>query len=96
MIESAEAIEPHIERLVKAGVSGIDIMHGELKNLMLIAEQEYDSLVKQEEADDYSDAMLSMDRKYAEGYLDALVTLYKDTYDISFAVAEHNSLTTND
>ena len=30
----------HLQRLVDAGVSGLDIMHGELKNLMLIAEEQ--------------------------------------------------------
>ena len=87
MIEQAEPIGNHLQRMVDAGVSGIDIMHGELKNLMLIAEQEYADLVKEEEADGYSDAMLSMDRTRAEGRLDALVELYKYTYDISFAIS---------
>jgi len=30
----------HLQRMVDAGVNGLDIMHGELKNLMLIAEQD--------------------------------------------------------
>jgi len=34
---------------------------------------------------DYSDAMESMERKYWEGYYDALVLCYGLTYDISFA-----------
>lgn len=87
MQESANILDSHLQRMVNAGVSGIDIMHGELKNLMLIAEQEYDELVKEEEADDYSDAMLSMDRTRAEGRMDALTELYKLTYDISFAIS---------
>jgi hypothetical protein len=33
-------LPPHLQRLVNAGVSGLDIMHGELKNLMLIAEEQ--------------------------------------------------------
>jgi alcohol dehydrogenase class IV len=73
--------------MVDAGVSGLDIMHGELKNLMLMAEQEYNSLVQEEEADDYSDAMLSMDRTRAEGFMDAYTHLYKLTYDLSFAIS---------
>ena len=36
-----EKLDPHLERLVKAGVSGIDIMHGQLKIDMLEAEAEY-------------------------------------------------------
>lgn len=87
MIESAETLEPHLQRMVNAGVSGLDIMHGELKNLMLVAEQEYDELVTEESDGDYGDALLSMERTRAEGYLDALVFLYKLTYDLSFAIS---------
>ena len=32
-------LPPHLQRMVNADVSGLDIMHGELKNLMLIAEK---------------------------------------------------------
>lgn len=86
MQEIADTIPHHLQRMVNAGVSGIDIIHGELKNLMLEAQTEYDELVKQEEADDYSDAMLSMDRKFAEGLMEAYTHIYKLTYDISFAI----------
>ncbi len=37
MIE-LETLEPHLQRMVDHGVNGLDIMHGELKNLMLVAE----------------------------------------------------------
>lgn len=87
MIESSETLPPHLQRLVDAGVSGIDIMHGELKLRMLEAEAAYAEAVQIEEENDYSDAMESMDRKYAEGMLDAYTAIYKDTYDISFAIA---------
>ena len=33
-------LPPHLQRLVNYNISGLDIMHGELKNLMLIAEQQ--------------------------------------------------------
>lgn len=88
MNESADKLEPHLQRLVDAGIDGIDIMHGELKNLMLIAEKEYSDTVAIEEENDYSDAMESMDRKYAEGLLDAYVHIYKMTYDVSFAISD--------
>ena len=39
-------LAPHLQRMVDAGVSGTDILHGELKNLMLIAETEYLKLKK--------------------------------------------------
>lgn len=87
MQEQADKLEPHLQRLVDAGVSGIDIMHGELKLRMLQAEAAYAEAVEIEEENDYSDAMESMERKYAEGMLDAYTAIYKDTYDISFAIA---------
>ena len=64
-----------------------DIMHGQLKIDMLEAEAAYNEAVKIEEDNDYSDAMESMDRKYAEGFMDAISYMYKMTYDISFAIA---------
>lgn len=88
MIESAEPIEPHLQRLVDAGINGLDILHGELKNLMLVAEKDYSDAVTIEEDNDYSDAMDGFERKYHEGYLDAVVQLYKMTYDMSFAIAD--------
>lgn len=81
-------LEPHLQRMVDAGVSGLDILHGELKNLMLIAEQEFAEIATQEEEDDYSDAMLSMERTEAQGRLDAYTHLYQLTYDLSFAIAD--------
>ena len=75
-----------IQLAVKMGVSGLDIMHGELKNLMLVAEQ--DLLTAQEQEDKTEEAMDSMERTYAEGYLDALTAMYKLTYDLSFAIAD--------
>lgn len=68
-------LPPHLQRMVNAGVSGLDIMHGELKNLMLIAEQNL--------ADMGPSHVLE-----ATGRLDTLVELYKLTYDLSFAIGE--------
>ena len=79
-------LPPHLQRMVNAGVSGLDILHGELKNLMLIAEQELNELITEEEEGDYSDAMLSMERTHAEGVLETLSSLYQLTYDLSFAI----------
>lgn len=61
----------------------IDIMHGELKNLMLIAEQNLEEAQAIE--DETEEAMDSMERTYAEGYFDALIECYKLTYDLMFA-----------
>lgn len=77
-------LPPHLQRMVNARVSGLDIMHGELKNLMLIAEQE---LAEAQAIEDESEeAMDSMDRTRCEGYLDALVNIYNLTYQLSFAI----------
>ena len=80
----------HLQRMVNAGVSGLDIIHGELKNLMLINEQVLAEVMAMEEEDDYSDAMLSMERTREEGVGDTLELLYKLTYDLSFAIDERN------
>ena len=80
-------LDPRLQKLVNLGVEGIDIMHGELKILMLEAEAEFTMAREVEEENDYSDAMESMDRKYWEGYTDALGALYGLTYDLSFAIS---------
>jgi hypothetical protein len=77
-------LPPHLQRMVNAGVTGLDIMHGELKNLMLIAEQELADAQAIE--DETEEAMDSMARTEATGRLDTLVELYKLTYDLSFAI----------
>jgi hypothetical protein len=82
--ESLELLPPHLQRMVDAGVTGLDIMHGELKNLMLIAEQELADAIEREE--ETEEAMDSMDRTNAEGRLDMLVELYQLTYQLSFAI----------
>ena len=79
-------LPPHLQRLVNAGVSGLDIMHGELKNLMLIAEQELADAIEREELSE--EAMDSMVRTECEGRLDTLVALYELTYQLSFAIGE--------
>jgi hypothetical protein len=74
--------------MVNAGVTGLDIMHGELKNLMLIAEQELADAIEVEE--ESGEAMDSMDRTRCEGALDTLVQLYQLTYQLSFAIGARN------
>jgi hypothetical protein len=70
--------------MVNAGVTGLDIMHGELKNLMLVAEQELADAQAME--DETEEAMDSMERTRCEGVLDTLVSLYDLTYQLSFAI----------
>jgi hypothetical protein len=95
MIESSSKLPDQYQRLVDAGVSGIDIMHGMLKLDMLEAEARYAEAAKIEEENDYSDAMESMERKYEEGFLDALTMMYRHTYDISFAIGEREAANVN-
>ena len=91
MIEPDYNIEPHIQKQIDHGSSGLDIMHGQLKVLMLEAEDELRMAQEVEEENDYSDAMESMERKYWEGYTDALGALYSLTYQLSFAIAERDN-----
>jgi hypothetical protein len=87
----SDKLPQHLQRLVDLGESGTNILHGELKNMMLTAEEELEEIKAEEEADDYSDAMVSMDRTRAEGVLDALVDVYNLTYQLAFAISERNS-----
>jgi len=77
-------LPPHLQRLINYDINGLDIMHGELKNLMLIWEKELENAQALE--DETEEAMDSMERKYCEGFLDALTALYKLTYDLSFSI----------
>jgi len=81
-------LPPHLQRMVNAGVSGLDIIHGELKNLMVIAEHEL--MLAQETEDLSEEAMDSMERTRCEGILDTYCELYKLTYDLSFAIGARN------
>lgn len=76
---------------VQAGVSGLDIIHGELKNWMYETEQELNPLLQQSEEigsdEDYSD---TEDRLWLSGYMEALADLYRLTYQLSFAIAERD------
>ena len=77
-------LPPHLQRMVNYDINGLDIMHGELKNLMLIWEKELEKAQAIEE--ESGEAMDSMERKYCEGFLDSLVALYNLTYQLSFAI----------
>jgi hypothetical protein len=81
-------LDEHIQLAVDMRVPALDIMHGELKNLMYEAELQLEEARRIEQDNHYSDAMQSMERTYAEGYIDALVHLYNLTYQLSFAIAE--------
>ena len=80
----------NLQKQVNHGSSGLDIMHGALKVLMVDAEDELRMAQETEEENDYSDAMESMERKYWEGQVDALAHVYELTYALSFAIAERD------
>ena len=75
-------IPPHLEKgLEDISIPLIDLIHGHLKVAMLDAEVELDS--KKEQEEESGEAMDSMERTYAEGYMDALTELYCLTYNLS-------------
>ena len=84
-------LSPSLQRQVDHGSSGLDILHGALKMLMVDAEDELRMAQETEEENDYSDAMESMERKYWEGQVDALAHVYGLTYALSFAIAERDN-----
>jgi hypothetical protein len=76
-------LDPYLQKQVEMGMDGAEIMHGHLKTLMVEAEKHLEMCLEREE--ETEEAMDSMDRTYAEGYLDALTVLYGLTYEIAFA-----------
>jgi hypothetical protein len=79
-------LPPHMQRMVNLGMDGADIMHGELKVLMVEAEKQLEYAMEAEE--DSGEAMDSMERKYWEGMLEAYSVMYELTYSIAFAQKE--------
>lgn len=82
----SDELSPHLQKLVDMGETGTNIMHGELKNWMLEAENQ---LINAQETENKSgEAIDSMERTYWEGQLDALTNLYTMTYNLAFAINE--------
>jgi hypothetical protein len=81
-------LSEHLQHMVNENISALDIIHGEMKNWMYEAQLELEEAQRIEEANDYDDAMESMERKYWEGQTDALAAVYQLTYQLSFAIAE--------
>lgn len=76
-------LPPHLQRMINLGMDGADIIHGELKVLMLEAEEQLE--LAQEAENESEEAMDSMERKYWEGVLETYGELYQLTYDLAFA-----------
>ena len=81
-------LSAEIQELVDSKLSGTDILHGYLKQEMLEAEQHLDTAKQIEEDNDFSDAMESMERTYAEGFLDALTMVNSIVIDLTYALEE--------
>lgn len=81
-------LTPNIQKQIDIRVPALDIIHGELKNLMYEAENEL--VAAQEQEDRTEEAMDSMERKYWEGQLEAYAYLYSLTYAIGFAEQERD------
>ena len=90
-MQAINELDPRLQLAVDMRISGLDIMHGELKSLLVEAERELEEAQQIEEGNDYSDALESMERKYWEGQVDALAYVYSLTYQISFAEIERNN-----
>lgn len=76
-------LDPYLLKQVQMGMDGADILHGHLKTLMVEAEQVLENCTDIEE--ESGEAMDSMARTEAEGYLNALTEIYGLTYAIAFA-----------
>ena len=78
-----------IQSLVDSGISGTDILHGELKNMMYECEQHLVPLLENSNKlgsdEEYED---TIERIYQEGFMDALTMVYAFTYELAFAIDE--------
>ena len=82
MTDKYPFIPQHLEKpLEDISIPLIDLIHGHLKVAMIDAEVELES--KKEQEEESGEAMDSMERTYAEGYMDALTELYCLTYNLS-------------
>ncbi len=69
-------MDERLQKLVDLGESGTDILHGELKNLMLEAETKLERCDQDDE------------REWLDGYMQGLTDIYKLTYDLAFAISD--------
>jgi hypothetical protein len=74
-------------KAINAGVPAIDVLHGELKNLMYQTEQALAEYVDHEN-EQYDQ---TVDRLHLEGYLDALTYVYILAQQIDFNIIDRNS-----
>ena len=60
-----------------------------LEQVIDSAWNDFAEIAKEEEEDDYSDAMLSMERTRAEGFAEGLATAYHLVYDKEYTPKEN-------
>lgn len=77
-----------IRELLDLNISGTDILHGELKNMVYEASLHLEMCIKREE--DSKEAMDSMDRTYAEGYMDALIAVNHYVLDLTYEISDRS------
>lgn len=81
-----------IQRLIDSGVSGTDILHGYMKNMMyetdLVLAPLQENSAELGSDEEYSD---TVDRLYNEGYLDALITVNQFILDLTYAIDERKN-----
>ena len=63
-----------------------------LEQVIDSAWNDFAEIAKEEEDDDYSDAMLSMERTHAEGFAEGLATAYHLVYDKEYTPKENPHL----
>lgn len=80
-----------VQKLIDSGVSGTDILHGYLKNMLYETDLVLAPLQENSEElgsdEDYSD---TVDRLYNEGYMDALIVVNQFVLDLTYAIDERN------
>jgi hypothetical protein len=78
---NTDKLPPHLQKLIDLGESGTDILHGELKILMLQAEGDW--ILNRHKPEG----------KYHQGKLDAYTEVYALTYQLAFAISDRAKLT---
>lgn len=81
-------LEDHIQKQVDHRIPPLDIIHGELKRLLVEAEEQL--ILSQEQEELSEEAMDSMQRTYWEGQCEALTNLYTLTYSLYFAMEDRD------
>lgn len=81
-----------VQRLIDNGISGTDILHGYMKQMMYETDLVLTPLVENSNEvgsdEDYED---TIERLYNEGYSDALTAVNQFIIDLTYAIDERNA-----